>query len=312
MAKKRVSVANFNVVFYVGKEERALLDHFDDIVMPVFNSGIIKKSGDATYRLMDVQVKQENDDYLLTGLIVKKTMLEIKSDLNDKGELIELDEKYPTAPFSTFIIYLKNHRMLYAENQKGSPNLKTFRSTIQYMFSQYLRDILKDKGKEEKKNFPIPIVNVVGIPTREHLKDVLKNVEKVEKLTLRFYPLNGDLDIIGMMEGFSSELRKLVGSKNGEIILKSPENIDGILEVVGRAEGTAEPIFDVRYPGKRKGKISNDTLSESMEMEISGDNIGQEIEMLMDKGKDIKSLSYVSDGNKEIYDKNKNKIIPYL
>lgn len=309
MGKKHISVANFNVVFYQGENEKALLDYFDEIVMPVFTSGIIRSSGDATYRLMDVEVRQENSDFVLTGLIVKKTMLEVKSDLTSDGVLIEKDEKYPTAPFSTFIIYLKNHRMLYAENQKGSPNLKSFRSTVQYMFSQYAKGMMKtaDDGVE----VPIPIVNVVGIPTRDTLKDTLKNVEKIEKLTLRFYPLNGDLDITGMLQGFSSDLRKLVGSKNGEIVFKSPENVNGVLEVIEQSEGTVEPIFRVRYPGKRKGTINNDMISERMEVEVAGENVSQEMEALIGKGKEIKSLSYVSEGNRQIYESNKSKIIPF-
>lgn len=303
MAKKRISVANFNVVFYEGEKERALLEYFDKLVMPVFTSGIVKKAGDATYRLMNINVCKKDDDYILTGLIVKKTILEVKSDLTSDGTLIKLDEKYPTAPFSTFIIYLKNHRMLYAENQKGSPNLKSFRSTIQYMFNTFI----KSTKKSEEIDI-IPIVNIVGIPSRSRLKDTLKDVEKIEKLTLRFYPLNGDLDITGMFEGLSSDLRKLVGSKNGEIMFRSPGNVNGILDVVEKAEGTVEPIFEVRYPGKHKVTIRSDLMSERMEMDIQGENVQEEIEELVNKGREIKNLSYVSSGNKELYEKNLQKI----
>lgn len=303
MAKKRISIANFNVVFYEGEKEKALLDYFDKIVMPVFTSGIVRTVGDATYRLMNVNICENDGDYILTGLIVKKTVLEVKSDLAPDGTLVKLDEKYPTAPFSTFIIYLKNHRMLYAENQKGSPTLKSFRGMMQYMFNKYMRPM----NKEEKVDI-IPIVNIVGIPSRSKLKETLKEVEKVEKLTLRFYPLNGDLDLKGVFEGLSTDLRKLVGAKNGEIMLRSPQNINGIIDVVDEAEGTVEPIFEVRYPDKRKAKIRNDLLSERMEIEILGDNVQEEIEELLSKGKEIKNLSYVSRGNGEIYEKNLSQI----
>lgn len=309
MAKKRLFVANFNVVFYEGEEEKSLLDYFDKIVMPAFTSGIVRSAGDATYRLMNVEIRQEENDFVLVGLIVKKTILEVKSDLTLEGDLIELDEKYPTAPFSTFIIYLKNHRMLYVENQKGSPNLKSFRATIQYIFNKYTRDLIKVAENED--NIPIPIINVVGIPTQEKLKDTLKKVEKIEKMTLRLYPLNGDLDITGIFEGFSSDLRRLVGSKNGEIVLKSPQNINGVLEVVEKSEGTVEPIFEVRYPNKRKGKVNNDRISERMEIEVNEGDITQEMDEIMERTKDIKNLFYVSEGNREIYEKNKNKIIPF-
>lgn len=124
MAKKKISIANFNVVFFDGKEEKSLLDYFDTIFMPAINQNIVRRSGDSTYRLMEVKIMESEKGYVLTGVLVKQTVLEIKSDLDESGNLIEKDEKIPTAPYSTFAIYLKNHRMIYAENQKGSPDLR--------------------------------------------------------------------------------------------------------------------------------------------------------------------------------------------
>lgn len=51
MAKKKISIANFNVVFFDGKEEKSLLDYFDTIFMPAINQNIVRRSGDSTYRL---------------------------------------------------------------------------------------------------------------------------------------------------------------------------------------------------------------------------------------------------------------------
>ena len=108
---KKSSVANFNLVFY-GKDEEPLLAYFDSILMPALTSGITREIGDAKYFLMNVGVEEtEEGEYVLRGLIIKQTVLEVKSDLDENGKLIEKDEKYPTAPFSTFVIYLKNHRI---------------------------------------------------------------------------------------------------------------------------------------------------------------------------------------------------------
>ena len=130
--EKKVSVANFNIVFMKnGREEYPLLDYFDLVLMPALNSGIERQQGNNTFLLMNVEVKKDaNDEYVLTGLIVKSTVLERKSMFDENGVLIERDDVYPTAPFSTFIIYLKNHRMILVENQKGSPALDSFRSTV--------------------------------------------------------------------------------------------------------------------------------------------------------------------------------------
>lgn len=312
MAGKKVSIANFNLVFHEKGLDKGMLEYFDEIVMPALTCGYFRKSGDATFLFMDIKVFERYGEYILTGIIVKKTILEVKSDLTSDGRLIEVDEKYPAAPYSTFIIYLKNHRMVYVENQKGSPNIKSFRATMQYILNKYVKQQMFELEEEEREKYPIPILNVVGIPTREKLKAVLKDAEKINKLTLRFYPLNGDLDTIGMLNGFSTELRQLVDSKNGDIILKSPKNVDGVIELVEKSEGTVEPILQVTFPGKRKVTINNDNMSERMEIDIRGDNLQEELDNMIMNTRDIQSLQYTSKGNQSIYDKSKSKIIKFI
>ncbi len=312
MAGKKVSVANFNLVFYEREFERGMLDYFDEIVMPALTYGYFRKNGDTTYLFMNIKVIEKYGDFALTGIIVKKTVLEVKSDLTPDGRLIEVDEKYPAAPYSTFIIYLKNHRMVYVENQKGSPNLKSFRATMQYALNKYVKEKMLKMNEIEKENYPIPILSVVGIPCREKLEKVLKDVEKINKLTLRFYPLNGDLDIIGALDGFSADLRKLVDCKNGDIILKSPKNVKGVIELIEKSEGTVEPILQVTFPGKRKVTINNDNMSERMEINICGDNLEEELDSMITNTREIQSLQHTSVGNREIYERNKLSIIPYI
>jgi len=210
---KRTFIANFNLVFY-GKDEEPLLSQFDTILMPALISGEKRTSGDSKYFLLDVGIQQDEDDeYVLKGLIVKQTVLEVKSDLDENGRLIEKDEKYPTAPFSMFAIYLKNHRMVYVQNQKGSPSLDNFKATIKYLLNLYV----DKKSKELNKELPIPILNVVGIPMRKKLKDALEEVDKINQLCLRFYPLNGDIDYSGLFGGISKDIRGAADSKRAEL-----------------------------------------------------------------------------------------------
>lgn len=117
MSKKRISVANFNAVFLDGQNELPLLSYFDTLFMPALKSDYVRESGDSTFLLLNVNVVHDKQgDYVLVGNIVKKTILEVLSDLNEFGELVEKDDHYPSAPYSTFVIYLKNHRMIFAEN----------------------------------------------------------------------------------------------------------------------------------------------------------------------------------------------------
>lgn len=309
---KKASVMNFNLVYYGKDEEKPLLSYFDNIFMPALTANIVRQTKDAKYFFMNVEVNQDNDgEYVLIGLLVKKTVLEVKSDINEHGQLIEKDDRYPTAPYSMFVIYLKNHRMLYVENQKGSPDIRSFKAAIKFVVNRYVCNInkqLEEKGEEE---LPIPIINVTGIPVRSKIDEALKDVIKINQLVLRFYPLNGDIDYLDLLDGISGELRKKVGCKHGEIILKSPENINGVIEVVSRSDGTVEPIFNVTYSDKRKGKIKNDEVSEKLEMDILGDTL-EEKKSTIEKGKKIKAITYTSENNKKIYEKYQAKIIPFV
>jgi hypothetical protein len=90
---------------------------------------------------------------------------------------------------------------------------------------------------------------------------------------------------------------------------KSPFN--GVIEIVEQSRGTVKPIIDVTYPDKSKGRITEDTISEKMDMEFSGDNL-QEAEELVNKGKLIENINFVSEGNAQIYERYKSKIVKFL
>lgn len=312
MSNKKMSVANFNVVFFDNEGQKPLLEYFDTIVYPAFSSGIKKESGDSKYLIMDTNIRVDKDgEYVFVGKIVKKTTLEIKSDIDESGKLIEKDDTYSTAPYSMFLIYLRNHRMLYIENQKGSPSLKSFTSTAKYILNEYVRRLNKKAKEEGVPESPIPILSIIGIPRREDIESILKSVKSINSLTLRFLPLNGDgdIDFGGMFNTMSRELRRETDAPKGEVILRSPKNVTGIANVLEDAQGTVEPIFKVTYPDKTKGTINNDLISESMQISIVGDNIENNIPSIIAMGKEMKNISYVSEANNEIYEKNKNKII---
>ena len=314
--EKKVSVANFNVVFMTENEERPLLDFFDIILMPALKSGITRHQGNNTYLLLDIEEKtDEYDDYVLTGLIVKSTILEVKSMFDEYGNLVERDDVYPTAPFSTFVIYLKNHRMILVENQKGSPSLDNFRSTVKYMLDTYIARENHRRVECNEEQLPIPLVSIVGIPPKGGMIAALKKVEKISTLTLRFYPLNGDgdLELSGIMSGVTKELRRKIGSDRGSLTYRSPKNINGVIEIVEAAEGTLEPIVVAKYPG-RKGDstIKYSEVSDRRKMYIPEGERNNELANMIKQGKEIDSINYTSEENDKIYLRNQKKIIPFI
>lgn len=311
METKKVTVANFNIVFADDKKEYPMLDYFDKIVMPGLTGDTLLKRGDNQFLLNNVKVKRDNrDNYVLTGNIIKKTILEIKSDLNEDGELVEKDEIHTSAPYSTFVIYLNNHRMILVENQKGSPSIANFRSLIRHLLSNYV----KRHNRNDKDNkFPQPLVSIVGIPRKENIENILKNASKVNKLTLRFYPLNGDgdIDLSGAFGMLAKEARNMLGANTGSVTYNSPTNTKGIIDLVAQSNGTVEPIFSVTDKDNTKTTIKEDQITETRSINMDGECFENESNIIA-YGRELESIKYKSEENEKIYERNQDKISKYF
>lgn len=308
--EREAQIANFNVV--IGDEEKPMLEYFDTLIYPALTSKFTKKENETEYLFKGVQiVKDKADNYVLVGKLVKRTILEIRSDINNEGELVEKDEHYSSAPYSTFVIYLKNHRMVLVPNQKGSPTLASFRSTITKVISKYRNDI-NEKLADDKK-IPEPMIRVVGIPSVRSISEALKTVDRVNELRLKFYPLNGDIDFSGMFSNMTTDLRKAVDCKNGETILKSPKNMDGIAKVLEESAGTVEPILWVTTKEKSKVKLRETEVTERYKIKLNEENdFEEESKEVVKETEDLPIIKFTNQNHEEIYANNKEKIVKFV
>ncbi len=310
MSKRSAQVANFNIVF--GDKEQPMLDFFDKIIYPAMNANISKVSDDNEYMFKNIEISKNKEDvYVLKGILVKKTILEIKSDLDEDGELIEKDEKYSAAPYSVFVVNLLNHRMIFMPNQKGSPSIANFRSTLKYVIDKYTN--MQNKELDEEQKLEYALVNVVGIPSAKTMDELLGNVKRINSLTLRFYPLNGDIDYTEAFGILTTDMRKDVGCKNGEIVFKSPKSIEGIKKLLEKAAGTINPILQVVTKEGSKAKLKDYELSEKYELDFEENvDFETESEQLVDKMSSIATLTFTNSEHDKIYKRNEEKIIPFV
>lgn len=237
--------------------------------------------------------------------------MEIYSDVDESGRLIEKDERYSSAPYSTFAIYLKNHRMALVKNQKGSPTLATFRSTANRIIQSYWINV--NKERDENQQFLEPEIRIVGIPSIRSMEQALKNVESVNKLFLCFYPLNGDLSFNEAFGVLSKEIRRTVGSKSGRVIYNTPKNISGIAKVLEESAGTIEPILEVTTKEKAKIRIRDTETAERYQIQIHDDNsFEEESKEIVQKTEKLKVIQFTNENHDGIYEKNKEKIIRFI
>lgn len=313
MNNKNGYTANFNVVFGKGKEEKPLLDYFDTIVMPTLLMDVKKKIGDNEYKIINVEVENiAGFGMVLKGVLVKNTLLEIKSRMKMNGEMLEINELYPSSPYSIFIISLKNHRMILVKNQKGSPDIRSFSSVFKSLIASYTRDENRRRKSNEEPLLPEANINIVGLPIKESIEDYLRDVKKINKLTLKFYPLNGDIDISDIFQGITTEVRQIVGSETGHIVLNSPTSVNGIVEVLEDAYGTVEAKFNVTYNDNNKGVINNGNISEKIQIPVKSESFVEMQKELIDSIVKIENLKKTSKQNLQIYNMNNSKIVKFL
>lgn len=298
--KKNLYVANFNCTF--GKNNDPMLHYFEDIILPAFQKGIIYKNNrnDNEYLFEDVELSMKNGIFVLVGLLVKRTHLEIKSRYDEKGILKNTNDRVPSDPFSYFIINLQNHRMALVKNQKGSPTVSEFDSTASYILKTYVResnDIIDDK--EEK--LPNPNLNVVSIPFSGRIEDELKSVSKIESAVLRFYPLNGDISPNSLF----NELRDMltdVESKSGNTQINNPKNHKAVGNILKDTKGMVRPTLRVIYGNGSKRTLRDKDFSEVTQIELDGTtDFHENMEIISGKVINEDEYNEISEENKNIY-----------
>ncbi|MBY6950365.1 hypothetical protein [Clostridium botulinum] len=303
---KRLTIANFNCTF--GLDDKPMMEYFDNIIYPAFKSDIIREQKDTSYFFDEVKIMEyEKDKFILVGLLIKSTTLEIKSEYIKGTGIKKVNKRYGSDPFSIFIIFLENHRMILVKNQsKGSPDIRSFSATASYFLKDYIHS--QNKYKEKKDKLPFAKLNVVSIPSKEDIVKKLEGVNKIEKVTFRLYPANGDIPINGAYNSLLEQL-DMIGSKTGNVNYNSPTKKTKVAELITETRGLVDPSLKVKYKNGGKGTIRNESFSESIDIEISEDaELKDNVYEIMDIMSENKDLHEVSENNKIIYLDNIKKV----
>ena len=106
-SEKIMHYANFNITY--GPTEDPMLTHFEDIIWPAFLSDFKrgKKNEHPLFYLSDIALKEISGDMVLVGNYIKDTQYDIRTTVQN-GELVSTPSSVPTAPYSRFIIFLKD------------------------------------------------------------------------------------------------------------------------------------------------------------------------------------------------------------
>lgn len=300
ISDKQSYIANFNCTF--GDENKPMLDYFFDAILPA----LLEEEKNKRFIFENVTITFVNGEFVLAGIIVKRTKLEIKS-LYVEGELVRTDETYPSDPYSYFLINLKNHRMVLTKNQNGSPTLVNFATAVRNRINKYITNKNKDLGENEEK-IPEAQLNVVAIPFKGSIKQELKKVKKIKNVILRFYPLNEDIMDNETANDLLQSLEEL-GSGSASITYNTPDNKENVAQIIEETKGLMRPTIRVEYENGNKATLKDGSFTEIMNIPIDeSESFEKNIDTISGKVIHKKEFTETSAGNEKIYKKYFTKI----
>lgn len=279
---KKMFLANFNLTF--GSQEEPLLEWLDEFVIPALKDGIKRTMTNKTKVMFEnvELVEISENEFILQGIIIKDKLVDIYNQYDDETGLMDTDEHYRTSPYSSFIIYLKNHRMALIKRQSESPDLRLFSSTIQYVLKEYRKKENKKRKEGEEKILPYAVVGIKGIKDEKDISKALKDVEKIRKLTMNILPRNNELDKWnGLLDSLDEQVRKESKSKNVKLIVNSPQSKAGVINIITSTTGLVEANMEVEFyndevdeNGKKKkkiGRIRDNEMSQTLDVDLPDD-----------------------------------------
>ena len=298
--QKTMQFANFNVTF--GESEEAMLTHFEDIIYPAFTANLVRggEKDKSRYSFVNVEIKEINGEYVLVGDFVKDTQYDIHT-LYKNNELISAPSVVPTSPYSRFIVFLNNHRMVLILNESHSPNIRSFQSTVRSILEKYTF-AQNSKIKNEKDQLPSANVNIVDIPLKSKVDDALKDVDKITEFRLSFFPLNNDLDPEPLAQYIESDMNKL-GSRRANLAYLSPQSKENIVDMVNKIGDLAIALIKTKNKDGSKKSFGSEVFRFFSKVTHDKNITEDDDSKFVDEAKKTGMIKEPSPANKNLYDR---------
>lgn len=208
---KKLEFGNYTLKF---GDKKVLLDLFDEVVMPSFFEmkyvRHLKDKGD--YFFLDTKLIKLVDDANspvlgISGRIVKNTKLKREQIFRADGGIIEDRSELETAPSSTFLLILNNHRLILCKEVPGAPTIQNFQSTSQYCLKARHEEFIDeqlDRAKSIESNLervtkrslfnenPYPILRITPLSDKESLRKFVSRFHHINKVSIKLLPTNNE------------------------------------------------------------------------------------------------------------------------
>ena len=148
---------------------------------------------------------------------------------------------------------------------------------------------------------------------KEDIKQVLTDIKKINKLKLKFFKLNNDLDTRPISQAVREEMAQLQ-SKTANITFNSPDSKQGVQHLLEETTslGLATTTLMATDNNDQPIKIEEDKFSSSKKITYNKDIDPADDENLLSIAKNNESMNYISNSNLSLYNKFKEVIQKYL
>ena len=256
--KKIIEYGNFNCTF--GDKFLPLLSNLSNIVVPALKSGIIiREKDDLSYSIDNVSLFKHNYyGYCLQGRFIKNTYLEVLSKQDEENRLIHTNEIYPTSPYSLFVIFLKNHKMVFVKNQKGSPTMMNLERIVMKLIVGYAKK--RKIVNTDTDDFSVDL-HITPLPSQTSLAEQLEEIVSVTNVKFNLFPLNGGCDFKGILDSLQNEMSNSA-SKQISVSISKPKNIPWVNEQIMSVKGNGKFVLKGKKINGSEVKITENNFSE--------------------------------------------------
>jgi hypothetical protein len=302
-----MNLANFTCKF---GDRLVLLDLFDEVVLPAFKGQEVRSFSDASYFLIDVQLRKYDDNEVaIIGRIVKNTIL-TRDQIFENGKIVKNHAQIDSAPTSFFSLLLSNHKLLYVKENIGAPSLDTFASTMSLFlgssYKRWTRKIYDERNKvgsitwsKLRSEFPPPKLEITAMGTESSVSAYVKKFSVINTVEIKLVDTNHELDnlpIFGDMRGIQEQVDAtditLKTHKGGDIGL----NKGGIARLVASPaqEGNSKIIIRGKGLGGDALIAKNDSFNVSIPIPKMPRNVGAAADVLWNKLSSQESLGIIN------------------
>lgn len=304
--EKIMHLANFNITF--GKDQDPMLEYFFDIIYPSFTAdfkrGVPNKR--PQYYFSNIELKEIDGSYVLVGNYIKDSEFDIHTTIAN-GELVSTPSIIPTAPYSRFIIFLNNHKMVLIRNESRSPDIRSFQSTYKSAINKYISQYNR---KHKKTTLPQAFVNIVDMPLEKDIDAALKDILNFEWLKLRFFPLNNDINPIFIADSISDEMRK-IQSERAHIQFNRPKSKSEIKNIITKSSGLAVVTIKGTDNNGNETQIKEDKFKSNIGISLHGDIKPENDDFFASHAKKNNIIKDVSEENSKLYNDNKGNLLNF-